>query len=63
MRLLADECVEKSMIEQLRQTAIVVDSITEISPGASDTSIIEMANARNIILLTTDKDFGELVFR
>ncbi len=63
MKLLADECIEKSVIEGLRGRGIDIDAVSEISPGASDTSVIRLANERQAILLTADKDFGELVFR
>ncbi|MFH1322400.1 MAG: DUF5615 family PIN-like protein [Methanobacteriota archaeon] len=31
--------------------------------GISDDEVLEMANKKNTLLLTADKDFGELVFR
>ena len=63
MKLLADECIERSIVKHLRENGFIVDAVAELVPGASDTSIIELANDRGEILLTADKDFGELVFR
>ena len=63
MKLLADECIEKSIVDYLRLYKIIVDTVTELSPGASDTSVIELANRNDCILITADKDFGELIFR
>ena len=63
MRLLADECIETSIIEGLRKKGFEVDAVSEINPGTSDTSIIQLANESRAILLTADKDFGELIFR
>lgn len=33
------------------------------SPGITDEAVLELANADERILMTADKDFGELVFR
>lgn len=32
-------------------------------PGVPDDKVLELANSKNSILVTSDKDFGELVFR
>jgi predicted nuclease of predicted toxin-antitoxin system len=37
--------------------------IAELSPSISDEQVLEEANRRGALLLTLDKDFGELVFR
>ena len=37
--------------------------LSEWIPGISDDSVLELANIQNALLLTADKDFGELVFR
>ncbi len=63
MKLLADECVEKSIIKHLKDNGFEISSIAELMPGASDTSIIEFAKKERTVLLTADKDFGELIFR
>ena len=34
-----------------------------MDPGIADETILQMANRENALLLTSDKDFGELVFR
>ncbi|MBI4079251.1 MAG: DUF5615 family PIN-like protein [Candidatus Levybacteria bacterium] len=39
-----------------------IRSILEISPGIKDTEVLSLANKENRILITTDKDFGELVY-
>lgn len=63
MNLLADEGVDRSVVEKLRQAGHEVSYIAELSPGADDDTILRQANASNALLLTLDKDFGELVFR
>ncbi len=40
-----------------------VFSVYDETRGLDDESIIEKANLQNYILVTNDKDFGELVFR
>lgn len=34
-----------------------------MEPGISDDEVLQLANSEGAILLTFDKDFGELVFR
>lgn len=34
-----------------------------MDPGISDDVVLELANKEGVLLLTADKDFGELVFR
>lgn len=63
MNLLADEGVDRPIVEQLRQEGHHVLYIAEMSPGIDDDVILAQANAGNALLLTLDKDFGELVFR
>lgn len=36
--------------------------IREVDPGSSDESVLARAQTENRILITFDKDFGELVF-
>ena len=63
MNLLADEGVDKPIVDLLRNNGFDVVYILETNPGADDEFILAMANADERILLTQDKDFGELVFR
>jgi predicted nuclease of predicted toxin-antitoxin system len=60
--IIADENVEKYWIDLLRSFRFQVYSIREEHPGISDTEIIGIVKNRKGILLTEDKDFGELVF-
>lgn len=63
MRLLADENVEQPVIEALRVAGHDVASIADIAPGASDDDVLRLANAESRVLLTNDKDFGEMAYR
>ena len=60
--IIADENVEKFWIDLLRNSQYQVYSVREKHPGISDTEIIGIVKNLNGILLTEDKDFGELVF-
>ena len=63
MNLLADEGIDKPIVDVLRSNGFDVVYILETNQGADDEFILAMANADKRILLTQDKDFGELVFR
>jgi predicted nuclease of predicted toxin-antitoxin system len=63
MNILADESVAAPIVAQLRQAGHDVQFITELAPGSSDPAILVRANQDDRLLLTADKDFGELVVR
>jgi predicted nuclease of predicted toxin-antitoxin system len=63
MTLLADESVDRSVVVRLRQDGFDVAYIAEAEPGMVDSAVLALANKQNALLLTSDKDFGELVFR
>lgn len=63
MKLLADESVDRPIVLRLRQDGHEVASIAEESPGIGDNDVLSRAYGEGIVLITADKDFGELVFR
>lgn len=63
MNILADEGIDKQIVDRLRQDGHLVVYIAEESPGITDDVILELANQQDAILATRDKDFGELVYR
>lgn len=63
MKILADENIEGEIIAALRQAGYAVLDIKELSPGVADHNVLEIATDLGSILLTNDKDFGELVYR
>jgi predicted nuclease of predicted toxin-antitoxin system len=63
MNLLADESVDRPIVERLRQDGHDVLYVAEMEPSIDDDVVLERANERAALLLTGDKDFGELVFR
>lgn len=63
MKVVADESVDGPVVARLREDGHEVDYIAEMEPGISDDRVLSHANLRQALLITTDKDFGELVFR
>jgi len=63
MKFLADESVDRPIVEKLRQDGHFVLYVAEMEPGISDDAVLDLANRESALLLTADKDFGELVFR
>lgn len=63
MKFLIDESVEYPVVLFLREHDHDVVSIAEKSPSLDDKSILTAAFEQKRILITNDKDFGELVFR
>jgi len=63
MKFLIDESVEKPIVDWLRDQKYDVIYITEKSPAITDEEVIKVANSESRILITNDKDFGELIFR
>jgi predicted nuclease of predicted toxin-antitoxin system len=63
MILVADESVDWPIVERLRQDAHDTTYVAELSPSISDDQVLQETNTRGALLLTEDKDFGELVYR
>ena len=62
MRFLADESCDFSVVRALRSAGHDVQAIAEIAPQTQDTDVIELAAREGRVLLTEDKDFGQLVY-
>jgi len=60
---LADECIAASLVRELRGAGHDVLYIAEFAASLSDVEVIALASREGRLLLTADKDFGELVFR
>ena len=63
MKFLADECCNIQLIKSLRKDGHDVSYVPEEKSGATDDEILHEAYNQGRILLTEDKDFGELVYR
>ena len=62
MRFLADESCDAAVFRALRTAGHEVLAVAEISPRADDEAVLELARGEQQILLTEDKDFGQLVY-
>lgn len=63
MQFVADENIAEPIVTVLRELQIDVLSISELMPGCSDSEVLSFANKNNSIIITSDKDFGEIIFR
>lgn len=61
MEFLADESCDFSVVRALRGEGHDVRAVAELSPSIEDTEVIQLALQERRILLTEDKDFGQLV--
>jgi len=62
MNILADENIEVPVVARLRAEGHQVLYIAEIASGSDDRKVLESAIQAEAVLLTEDKDFGDLVF-
>jgi predicted nuclease of predicted toxin-antitoxin system len=59
----ADENLDRNLVLALRDLKFEVISIFESYRGVSDEVVIEIANRMDAVIITEDKDFGELTYR
>ncbi len=62
MKLLADESCAGPVIRALRAAGHDLVAIAEVRAGARDEAVIELALSEARVVITEDRDFGELVF-
>lgn len=62
MKFLLDSCISSFAVKALRDAGFDVLWIPEIGKDPGDDAIIKKAFDEDLILVTADKDFGELVF-
>ncbi|HSU16344.1 DUF5615 family PIN-like protein [Longimicrobium sp.] len=63
MIFFCDEGVDRQIVVRLRADGFEAHYVAELAPGISDDIVLEQANAFGAVLVTMDKDFGELVYR
>jgi len=63
LKLLADEGVDRLVVVRLRDDGHDVTYVAEEDPGISDDIVLGLSGETKALLITADKDFGELVFR
>ena len=62
MRFLADESCDFAVVRALRAAGHDVLAVSEVAPRADDQTVMDLAVRDKRILLTEDKDFGQLVY-
>lgn len=60
---LADENIPLFVIKQLRKEGFKIISVAEEYAGSRDEKILELSSKNKWIIITFDKDFGELVYK
>ena len=63
MKLLIDENVDRLIVDRLRADGHEIWSINELQPGITDEEVLQKAVELSALLVTADKDFGELIFQ
>jgi predicted nuclease of predicted toxin-antitoxin system len=63
VRWLLDECVDAELVAILHRSGHDVVYIADVEPRAPDREVMNLACREERLLLTEDKDFGDLVFR
>ena len=63
MRFLANENFPLPSINLLRENGYYVKSITAELAGIPDREVVKIALDETLIILTFDKDYGEIIFR
>lgn len=62
MKFLVDECISRSVVNFLK-TKFDTKYVQDISASISDDEVLQIALTENRIIVTRDKDFGDMVFR
>ena len=63
MKLLANENIPLKAVWALRSAGEDVLSVTESSPGIADDEVLRLARVQGRVIVTFDRDYGDLVFR
>ena len=62
MRFLTDRCAGRRLAEWLRSNGHDVVEARSLGPDPGDRALLERAGVEDRILVTMDKDFGELIY-
>jgi predicted nuclease of predicted toxin-antitoxin system len=62
MKFLLDECISFTVSTWLKDNGYDVKSVKSLFPGLKDDAVLEMALSEGRILVTCDKDFGEITY-
>jgi predicted nuclease of predicted toxin-antitoxin system len=62
LKIVVDESVEGRVVARLRADGHEVIYVAELHPGITDEEVLHLAEAQGNLLLTADKDFGDLTY-
>ena len=63
MKVLADENMDREIVDRLRADGHDVLYVAEDYAGIDDQAVLDRSLRAGAVLLTADKDFGDVVFR
>lgn len=63
MKLLADENVPLGTVTVLRRSGADVLAVAEVAPGATDEDVLRLGRTQGRVIVTFDRDYGDLLFR
>ncbi len=63
MKFLANENVPTASVAMLKAAGHDILHVAEVCPGEIDANVLELARRQGRIVVTFDRDYGELVFR
>lgn len=63
MIFLANENIPLNSIKIIRESGYDISAIIEDNPGITDEQVLKIALLENRIILTFDRDYGELIFK
>jgi len=63
MKFITDENIGPTVANWLAAQGYEVFSVYDEAPGSTDEDILDKASQEGYIIITADKDFGELVFK
>jgi predicted nuclease of predicted toxin-antitoxin system len=62
VRFLADESCDSVVVRALRAAGHDAATVSDVAPGAEDEIVAALANSESRVLVTEDKDFGQLAY-
>ena len=62
MRFVTDRCAGRRLAEWLRDNGHDVTEAQTLGPDPGDRALLSLAESENRVLITLDKDFGELIY-
>ena len=63
MNILADESVDFPVIVRLRQDGYIIEEVGTLYMKLSDPGVLALAVRQHQLLLTADRDFGDMIMR